>query len=150
MDESKRGFVALSSELKKKSPLIEGDNKNIKSQLLRYFSMDKQLSVSEFKENYFAYGNLQEPNQNLLFIDVALKIFNLLITYNKNIFVLFYENGLMTSFDHLSKDLTSLLSFLVSKNIECESLLHSRKASCIVSDLNEYGSVLKKVTSIMT
>ena len=42
MDESKRGFVALSSELKKKSPLVEGDNKNIKSQLLRYLSMDKR------------------------------------------------------------------------------------------------------------
>lgn len=45
MDESKRGFVALSSELKKKSPLIEGDNKNIKSQLLRYFSMDKRKLI---------------------------------------------------------------------------------------------------------
>jgi len=42
MDESKRGFVALSNELKKKSPLVEGDNKNIKAQLLRYLSMDKR------------------------------------------------------------------------------------------------------------
>jgi len=49
------------------------------------------------------------------FANFYLFCFVLQITYNKNIFVLFYENGLMTSFDHLSKDLTSLLSFLVSK-----------------------------------
>lgn len=46
MDEGKRGFSALASELKKKSFFTEEEEKNIKSQIEKHYNMDKCMHSS--------------------------------------------------------------------------------------------------------
>ncbi|EAR94579.2 hypothetical protein TTHERM_00046740 (macronuclear) [Tetrahymena thermophila SB210] len=148
MDEAKRGFQGLANELKKKSFYTEDDEKNIniKSQIEKHYNIEKQVSIKEFRENFLKYGNLDEPDQNLIFIDVSLKIFNLLITYNKNVFINYYDSGLMSNFDHLAKNLTSLTSFFTIKSIGPENLF--RKYHYKPRIINQYSSVLKKLIHI--
>lgn len=63
-------------------------------------------------------------------------------------FVQYYEIGLMSNFDHLSKQLTGLVSFLTQKNMGPESLF--KKLNTKDRLLNQYASVLNKVVHMLS
>jgi hypothetical protein len=70
----------------------------------------------------YGLGSFHElfPEQPLLEIDVYLKIFNIVLQYNKNAWPIFYENKLVSGFNVLFMRLSCLITFLVESGVERE------------------------------
>lgn len=83
----------------------------------------------------------------MLEIDVYLKIFNIILQYNKNVWPLFYENKLVCGFNVLFVRLSSLVRFLLISSVERESILINLKKP--ISSIENYLNVLNRLVKIL-
>jgi hypothetical protein len=94
-------------------------------------------------------GNFQElfPEQPLLEIDVYLKIFNIVLQYNKNVWPLFYENKLVCGFSVLYVRLSNVIIFLLQSGIERDTILLNLKK--IHLTVENYLNVMLRLIKIL-
>lgn len=104
-------------------------------------------SFANLSEN-FGLGNFFEvlPAQPLLEIDICLKIFLILLKFNRNIWTMFYDHKLVTAFASLYIKLHSLVIFFLTPSLERQNVLvNLRKYEPTI--LN-YLQVTKRITDL--
>lgn len=67
------------------------------------------------REDYIYMGDLETPGSNLAFFHSALKIINIMLTYNKNAFLILFENDFISVLLILVKKIAKLMMYMTSE-----------------------------------
>ena len=101
-----------------------------------------------YLSDHFSMGNFFEvlPNQPLLEIDICLKMFLILLKFNRNIWTMFYEHKLVTSFSSLFIKMHSLLTFFFTPSLARQNALITLKKYELTTQ--NYLQVVKHITDL--
>ena len=71
--------------------------------------------IAFFKEDVLFLGDLRTVDSNLIFFHSSLKLLNILVTYNKNLFLIFYENDFVSVLIVFLQKIVGVLTSITSE-----------------------------------